>query len=189
MASNSPCFFPASPEADGPFHHSALPAALVAVKTLARIPAGSEVLIKPEVRDKPFVSLARPPPDNPSIQNLRTLYEFARDTRPGVSAESLKCVANAILLLEPARDAWLHIGGGQLALDLLIDPNSTPEFSFLSARILFLTTMKQNAFLRRIAEDSKVIEAMAAVSPSPHSIINTNVSHVTAYSCSELMRF
>ena len=95
------------------------------------------------------------------------MYELARDTRPGVAAESLKCVANALLLLEPARDAWLHLGGGQLALDLLVDPKSTPEFSFLSARVLFLATMKQNAFLRRIAEDSKVIEAIAAVSPSP----------------------
>ena len=38
--------------------------ALVAVKTLARIPAGSEVLIKPEVRNNIFVSLARHLHDN-----------------------------------------------------------------------------------------------------------------------------
>ena len=37
--------------------------------------------------------------------------------------------------------------------------------------------MKQNAFLRRIAEDSKVIEAMAAVSLFPYSIISANLTH------------
>lgn len=47
--------------------------ALVAVKTLARIPAGSEVLIKLEVGNNPFVSLARHPHDNQSrIYELST---------------------------------------------------------------------------------------------------------------------
>ena len=65
MASNSSEFY-LSVSRLTVFNHSALSMALVAVKTLARNPAGSEVLIKPEVRNDLFVSLVHHLHDNPS---------------------------------------------------------------------------------------------------------------------------
>ncbi|CAG8686361.1 1563_t:CDS:2, partial [Acaulospora colombiana] len=92
----------------------------------------------------------------------RTCAHLASSQNPSaVSGEALRCVANALLLVDAGRDAWLDVGGGQLCLQYLQDPKTSEEFSFLVGRILFLTTLKQCPFLKECAEDEKIIESIA----------------------------
>ncbi|PVF94021.1 hypothetical protein CPB86DRAFT_68771 [Serendipita vermifera] len=116
--------------------------AILAVKTLARLPEGSSIIIK--------------------SSNLRLLQKLASSQNPpAVPGEALRCVANALLLVDAGRDAWLDVGGGQLCLQYLQDPKTSEEFSFLVGRILFLITLKQCPFLKECAEDEKIIEGVA----------------------------
>ena len=98
-------------------------------------------------------------------QNLKILYTLGSGPQDAISSEALRCVANAMLLLESGRDAWLEQGGGKLAIEILQNPKSTPEFCFLASRMLFLMTLRQNDFLRKTVEDPKVIDTIAAVGP------------------------
>ncbi|KIM27256.1 hypothetical protein M408DRAFT_330159 [Serendipita vermifera MAFF 305830] len=124
------------------FQKQDVPKALLAIKTLARMPEGSTVLVKQS--------------------NLKALYKLASPSNPAaVSSETLRCVANALLLVESGRDGWVNIEGGQLCLQYLCDPKTNEEFCFLNARILFLSTVKQSAFLKGIAEDKKQLESTA----------------------------
>ncbi|KAG8836242.1 hypothetical protein FRC17_008978 [Serendipita sp. 399] len=79
----------------------------------------------------------------------------------GVTSEALRCVANALLLVESGRDTWIEVGGGQLCIKCLQDPKTNEEFCFLHARILFLVTLKQCPFLKATVEDGKTVEAIA----------------------------
>jgi len=92
------------------------------------------------------------------------LYKLASASSPAaVSSETLRCIANALLLVESGRDAWIAIDGGQLCLQYLRDPKTSEEFCFLNARILFLSTLKQCPFLQKTAEDKKTLESIAEV--------------------------
>jgi hypothetical protein len=77
---------------------------MLAVKTLGRHPAGSEELS--------------------SAENLSLLLSlsstFSKDA-PAASSEALRCIANALLLIEEARTTWIkkEVGGGQASVDLL----------------------------------------------------------------------
>lgn len=77
--------------------------ALSAVKGLGRIPHGAQVLA--------------------SIANLKCLMTLAikLETAPDASNEALKCVANTLLLSEPARTTLLSqdIDGGNICIELL----------------------------------------------------------------------
>jgi Guanine nucleotide exchange factor synembryn len=80
-----------------------------------------------------------------------------------VASEALRCVANALLLIDSGRDAWLEVDGGKMCLDYLMDQKTNEEFCFLNARILFLSTLKQCAFLKGVVEDEKILECLAVV--------------------------
>jgi hypothetical protein len=77
--------------------------ALSAVKGLGKIPHGAQVLA--------------------SVPNLKCLMTLAikLETAPDASNEALKCVANTLLLSEPARTRLLsqEIDGGNVCADLL----------------------------------------------------------------------
>ncbi|KAG9051997.1 hypothetical protein FS842_010649 [Serendipita sp. 407] len=127
---------------DGTISKQDLSRALLAVKTLARHPDGSAVVVKQS--------------------NLKLLCKLAGPSNPStVTNEALRCVANALLLVESGRDTWIEVGGGQMCLQRLQDPKTTEEFCFLHARILFLVTLKQCPFLKSTVEDGKTVEAIA----------------------------
>lgn len=77
--------------------------ALLAVKTLGKQPSGSKFL-------------------STSV-NLSTLLALSKSFKddPKASSEALRCVANALLLVEEARSNWIKadVGGGQASVELL----------------------------------------------------------------------
>ncbi|KAI0075397.1 hypothetical protein K474DRAFT_1599783 [Panus rudis PR-1116 ss-1] len=98
--------------------------ALLAVKTLGKLPAGSAVISSPT--------------------NLAILLGLATSLKDNVAAsnEALRCIANALLLVESARSNFLldSVGGGNAVVELLVKA-SNPERIFLASRILFLSTV------------------------------------------------
>ncbi|KAG2069989.1 hypothetical protein BDR04DRAFT_1100654 [Suillus decipiens] len=115
--------------------------ALSAVKELGKIPHGAQVLA--------------------SVSNLKCLMTLAMklETAPDASNEALKCVANTLLLSEPARTRLLsqEIDGGNICVDLL-QKSATPENIFLSSRILFLCTASSHqsaSFIESIVETKR----------------------------------
>ncbi|KAG1888755.1 guanine nucleotide exchange factor [Suillus subluteus] len=115
--------------------------ALSAVKGLGKIPHGAQVLAL--------------------VPNLKCLMMLAikLETAPDASNEALKCVANTLLLSEPARTRLLsqEIDGGNICVDLL-QKSATPESTFLSSRILFLCTAsshQSSAFIESIIETKR----------------------------------
>lgn len=98
------------------------------------------------------------------IQNLRLLRTLCANSQPpSVASEALRCVANALLLVESGRDAWIQVDGGKLCLQYLMDPKTNEEFCFLNARILFLSTLKQCEFLKDVVEDEKNLDVIVEV--------------------------
>jgi hypothetical protein len=77
--------------------------ALLAVKTMGKIPAGSRLISSPT--------------------NLLALLTFSKHFKddPAASNEALKCVANALLLIEHARITWLQdvVDGGRACIEML----------------------------------------------------------------------
>lgn len=115
--------------------------ALSAVKGLGRIPHGAQVLA--------------------SVPNLKCLMTLAikLETAPDASNEALKCIANTLLLSEPARTTLLSqdIDGGNICIELL-QKSATPENIFLSSRILFLCTASPHqsaSFIQSIVETKR----------------------------------
>ncbi|KAG0695447.1 guanine nucleotide exchange factor [Suillus ampliporus] len=115
--------------------------ALAAVKGLGKIPHGAQVLA--------------------SVPNLKCLMTLALklETTPDASNEALKCIANTLLLSEPARTRLLsqEIDGGNICVDLL-QKSTTPENTFLSSRILFLCTASSHqsaSFIESIVETKR----------------------------------
>lgn len=77
--------------------------ALLAVKALGKHPAGSEIIATPA-----------------NLSNLLTLStSFKND--PDASGEALRCIANALLLVEEARSMWImkEVGGGEASVEFL----------------------------------------------------------------------
>ena len=75
----------------------------MAVKSLGKNPAGSEVIATPA-----------------NFSTLLVLYK-AYDGVPDASNEALRCIANAMLLVEQARTTFADkaVGGGAFAVELL----------------------------------------------------------------------
>ncbi|KAG8906449.1 hypothetical protein FRB99_006865 [Tulasnella sp. 403] len=114
--------------------------ALVALKTLGRDQAASSIIAKPD--------------------NLQLLKRYAGSDDAEVSKEALRCIANALLLVESGRNAWLTIGGGELCLDTM-QRESTPVYVFLTARILFLSTVHQSDFTIKSVESLSAVSTVA----------------------------
>ena len=79
------------------------PLALQAVKSLGKNPAGSEVIAT-----------------SANLSALLSLYHTYKDV-PEASNEALRCVANALLLVDQARATLIdkQVGGGDFAVELL----------------------------------------------------------------------
>jgi hypothetical protein len=77
--------------------------AILAVKMLGKVPAGSEVIAR--------------------SANLSTLLALSTSFKNDQQAtiEALRCVANALLLIDSARDTWVdkQVGGGDACISLL----------------------------------------------------------------------
>ncbi|GBE78960.1 predicted protein [Sparassis crispa] len=105
----------------------ALPA-LLAVKTLGKDPAGSEVIS--------------------SASNLSSLIALSHTYKDNLDAsnEALRCVANALLLITEARITFIEkeVGGGEVCVALL-EKSTLPERIFLASRILFLCTVSMGS--------------------------------------------
>ncbi|KAF8075940.1 guanine nucleotide exchange factor [Lyophyllum atratum] len=111
--------------------------ALLAVKTLGKNPAGSEYLASPA--------------------NLSTLLTFSSSFKddPEASGEALRCIANALLLIEKGRSTFLQkeVDGGPIAISML-EKTSLPDHIFILCRILFLCTASGPSFIKTMV-DSK----------------------------------
>lgn len=110
--------------------------ALLAVKTLGRHPTSSEVIASP-----------------PNLRALLAVFNSYRDDQD-VSNEALRCVANALLLVEQGRLNWIDIGGARTCV-LLLEKSTSPDRIFLLSRILFLCTVSLSSasFICSLVED------------------------------------
>lgn len=77
--------------------------ALLAVKSMGKNPAGSEVVAIPS-----------------NLVALLTIFNHFKDDADA-SNETLRCIANALLLIEPARSIFVKkdIGGSEAVIELL----------------------------------------------------------------------
>ncbi|KAJ7638321.1 guanine nucleotide exchange factor [Roridomyces roridus] len=112
--------------------------ALLAVKTLGKNPTGSQVL-----------------GTAPNLSILLGLVATYKDD-PEASGEALRCIANAMLLIERARSVLLtkEVNGGEICLALL-QKSTTPDQIFILARILFLATVSQSPFIASLVEEKR----------------------------------
>ncbi|KAG6819508.1 hypothetical protein H0H93_011165 [Arthromyces matolae] len=111
--------------------------ALLAVKELGKNPAGSEFIGTPT--------------------NLRTLLSLAsafKDDEEATS-EALRCIANALFLIEKARSTILdeEVDGGNIVIWML-EKTTIPDHIFVLSRILFLATVPgPRSFILHLVED------------------------------------
>ncbi|KAL1938647.1 hypothetical protein VTO73DRAFT_11462 [Trametes versicolor] len=134
--------------------------ALQAVKHLGKNPAGSEVIASPA--------------------NLSAMLSFSRTFKddPEASNEAIRCVANAMLLVDQARTTFIkkEVGGVDFAMDLL-EKSGIPERIFLASRLLFLSTVS-------IFAAGELIKSLVESKPAGHpgnviEIIGTKLDHLT----------
>ncbi|KAJ7880754.1 guanine nucleotide exchange factor synembryn-domain-containing protein [Mycena olivaceomarginata] len=101
--------------------------ALLALKTLGKNPTGSEAL--------------------GTAQNLSTLLELSA---------ALRCIANALLLIERARSVFItkEVNGGEACMALL-QKSTNPDQIFILSRILFLSTVHPSPFIISLVEEKR----------------------------------
>jgi len=109
--------------------------ALLAVKTLGKNTTGSEYLAAPV-----------------NLSTLLTLSSSFKDD-PEASGEALRCIANALLLVEKARSTFLQkeVDGGPTAISML-EKSSLPDHIFILSRVLFLCTASGPSFIQTMVE-------------------------------------
>ncbi|KAF7331636.1 hypothetical protein MKEN_00043200 [Mycena kentingensis (nom. inval.)] len=119
--------------------------ALLALKTLGKNPTGSESL-----------STA------PTLSALLKLVTTLKDDTEAMG-EALRCIANALLLFEPARLVLVsnQVNGGDPCLELL-QKSSNPDQIFIVSRILFLSTVHPSPFITALVEDKRVVDIITA---------------------------
>ncbi|KAF8974381.1 guanine nucleotide exchange factor [Flammula alnicola] len=109
--------------------------ALLAVKTLGKDPTGSR-------------SLA-------SSTNLTTLLGFATTFKddPEAASEALRCIANALLLVEEARSTFIskEINGGDVCA-LMLEKTTSADHIFILSRILFLSTASGPTYIETMVD-------------------------------------
>ncbi|CAA7259506.1 unnamed protein product [Cyclocybe aegerita] len=109
--------------------------ALLAVKTLGKDPSGSAYIA--------------------SSANLSTLLSFAATFKddPDASSEALRCIANALLLIENARSTFIEkeVNGAELCLTML-EKSTSPDHIFILSRILFLATAAGTSHIETMLE-------------------------------------
>ncbi|KAG9219458.1 hypothetical protein CCMSSC00406_0005352 [Pleurotus cornucopiae] len=126
------------------------PRALLALKTLGKHPSGSAVIAQPA--------------------NLSTLLTLSTCTAfkdyPEASNEALRCIANAMLLIDSARSTWTtkEVGGGDASVKLL-EKSTSPDRLFLASRLLFLTTVSSfdaGSYICSLVEEKHIVDTIAA---------------------------
>ncbi|KAJ7499505.1 guanine nucleotide exchange factor [Mycena latifolia] len=112
--------------------------ALLAVKTLGKNPTGSEVL-----------------GTAPNLSILLGLVASLKDD-PEATGEALRCIANALLLIERARSVFIskEVNGGETCLSLL-HKSANPDQIFILSRILFLATVSPSPFITSLVEEKR----------------------------------
>ncbi|KAJ7446886.1 guanine nucleotide exchange factor [Mycena galericulata] len=112
--------------------------ALLALKTLGKNPTGSQVL--------------------GTASNLSTLLGLVATHKddPEASGEALRCIANALLLIERARTVFVskEVNGGEICISLL-QKSTNPDQIFILARILFLATVSPSPFITTLVEEKR----------------------------------
>ncbi|KAJ7768181.1 guanine nucleotide exchange factor [Mycena olivaceomarginata] len=112
--------------------------ALLALKTLGKNPTGSEAL--------------------GTAQNLSALLELSASLKddPEASGEALRCIANALLLIERARSVFItkEVNGGEACMALL-QKSTNPDQIFILSRILFLSTVHPSPFIISLVEEKR----------------------------------
>ncbi|KAF8639951.1 hypothetical protein AX17_001201 [Amanita inopinata Kibby_2008] len=110
--------------------------ALLALKTLGKDPRGSLYLS--------------------SATNLSTLLTLASTFKddPDASDEALRCIANALLLVDQARDTFVsaEVGGGSASAGMLEKANTAVQI-FIVSRILFLCTASTTPFTKALVDE------------------------------------
>jgi len=119
--------------------------ALLAVKTLGKVAAGSEVIASPTT--------------------LSALLALSHSFKDNVDAsnEALRCIANALLLISSSRNTFItkEVGGGDAAVELL-EKSTNPDRIFLASRILFLCTVS-------VPSSADFIKTLVESKPQGHS--------------------
>ncbi|KAE9406126.1 hypothetical protein BT96DRAFT_915621 [Gymnopus androsaceus JB14] len=113
--------------------------ALLCVKTLGRIAAGSQPLTE--------------------ASNISILLELSSSLfkeDKNASSEALKCVANTLLLYDHARITFIskEVGGGEFCATML-EKATTPDQIFTLSRILFLSTASSSSLIVSLVEDKR----------------------------------
>ncbi|KAH8115763.1 guanine nucleotide exchange factor [Phellopilus nigrolimitatus] len=96
--------------------------ALLALKILGRAPAASTIISKEN-----------------NLKVLLGAAETLRDVDNEAADDALRCVANALLLIEKGRATWVNLRGSTHCVNLL-EKTTSPTCIFLCSRILFLST-------------------------------------------------
>ncbi|KIP10594.1 hypothetical protein PHLGIDRAFT_101008 [Phlebiopsis gigantea 11061_1 CR5-6] len=128
--------------------------ALLTIKSLGKLPTGSQVVATRQ-----------------NLHSLLIIFNAFKDDAEA-SNEALKCIANALLLIESARSSFVHkeVGGGDAVIDLL-EKTTSPERIFLCSRLIFLTTVSMASaadYIRHLVEHKppghhgNIIEIVAA---------------------------
>lgn len=116
--------------------------ALSALKTLGRHPTSSKIIVQTE-----------------NLQLLLGIGTDSRDQQADSAQEALRCIANALLLIESSRDSLLSLQGGEACVRLL-ERTTNPDFIFLSSRLLFLMTVSETPFISKLVEELRIIDIL-----------------------------
>ncbi|KAF7354770.1 hypothetical protein MSAN_01391200 [Mycena sanguinolenta] len=112
--------------------------ALLALKTLGKNPTGSEAL--------------------GTAPNLSVLLELVASLKddPDASGEALRCIANALLLIERARSIFIskEVNGGETCISLL-QKSTNPDQILVLSRTLFLSTVHASPFIISLVEEKR----------------------------------
>ncbi|KIJ32304.1 hypothetical protein M422DRAFT_35851 [Sphaerobolus stellatus SS14] len=120
-----------------------IPTALLALKVIGRNITCSRVIVK--------------------RQNFEILWGLATATREQdaeAALEAMRCIANALLLIDTSRDTLLELRGGEGCVEML-ERSTNPQTIFLASRILFLLTVEQRPFIRKLVEELRVVDIVA----------------------------
>ncbi|KDR83523.1 hypothetical protein GALMADRAFT_85759 [Galerina marginata CBS 339.88] len=136
--------------------------ALLSVKTLGKDPAGSGYLA--------------------STANLSTLLGFATTFKddPDAASEALRCIANALLLIEQARSTFIskEVNGGDACV-LMLERSSSPDHIFILSRILFLTTASGTTYIETLVENKHHGRTLVEILCSKLDLMTTAVRNGT----------
>ncbi|KAH9482875.1 Synembryn [Psilocybe cubensis] len=110
--------------------------ALLSVKTLGKDPSGSAYIAQASVLS--------------TLLGLATT--FIKDD-PDAASEALRCIANALLLIEQARSTFIsdEVNGGDTCI-LMLEKSSSADHIFILSRILFLSTAAGPSYLETIVD-------------------------------------